>query len=199
MFQKLQIALALLLMTMLAPLLSNSSGSVASAMPASTPARDAYRLYCASDDFDRQFCRANTYGGVELIRVRSEAPCIYGRTWGVSNGAIWVDRGCRAEFIVGTRGWSDRDEYRQDYRGGFRHGQILYCASDDFDVHGCPADTYLGVRIVRQRSEAPCIYGRTWGYDQRGIWVDRGCRADFAVGSRQSYRRFDDWSDRYNR
>jgi len=195
--QKLQIALGLLLATMLVPLFSNSSGSVISAMPASMP-RDAYTLYCASNDFDRQFCRVDIYGGVELMRVRSEAPCIYGRTWGLSNDAVWVDRGCRADFIVGTSGWSHREGYRQDHVGRFRSGQILYCASDDFDVHGCPAETYFGVRIVRQRSKAPCIYGRTWGYDERGIWVDRGCRADFAVGLRQSYRHYDGSSDDYN-
>jgi Protein of unknown function (DUF3011) len=38
------------------------------------------------------------------------------------------------------------------------------------------------VRLVRQRSDTDCILGRTWGYDPRGIWVDRGCRADFEVG-----------------
>jgi hypothetical protein len=46
----------------------------------------------------------------------------------------------------------------------------------------CKADTRNGARIIRQRSESDCIYGRTWGYDGRGIWVDRGCRADFELG-----------------
>ena len=196
MFQKLQIAFGLLLATTFTPWFSNSSASVVAAMPSS--AREAYTLYCASNDFDRQFCRANVYGGVELIRVRSEAPCIYGRTWGLAKDAIWVDRGCRADFIVGGHAGSGRDGYRQDYREGLSRGQILYCASEDFEVHECPADTYLGVRIVRQRSEAPCNYGRTWGYDDRGVWVDRGCRADFSVGSRQSYRRYDNSSDGYH-
>ncbi len=48
----------------------------------------------------------------------------------------------------------------------------------------CPISTQGGVRIIRQRSDADCIYNRTWGYDARGIWVDRGCRADFEVGFR---------------
>jgi hypothetical protein len=26
------------------------------------------------------------------------------------------------------------------------------------------------------------VEGRTWGFDRNGIWVDRGCRADFEVG-----------------
>jgi hypothetical protein len=35
--------------------------------------------------------------------------------------------------------------------------------------------------LVRQRSGSPCIEGRTWGRDRSGVWVDRGCRADFEV------------------
>jgi len=26
------------------------------------------------------------------------------------------------------------------------------------------------------------VFGKSWGYDNRGIWVDRGCRAEFNVG-----------------
>ncbi|MBK7600121.1 MAG: DUF3011 domain-containing protein [Acidobacteria bacterium] len=46
----------------------------------------------------------------------------------------------------------------------------------------------MGVQLVRQRSDAACIQGRTWGFDRRRIWVDRGCRADFIVGNRDDGR-----------
>jgi len=78
------------------------------------------------------------------------------------------------------------------------HYYKLYCASNDFYRHFCRIDTYGGVEIVRQKSEAPCIYGRTWGFGDRGIWVDRGCRADFAVGPRRFHDRDRDWDDRYD-
>ena len=39
------------------------------------------------------------------------------------------------------------------------------------------------VRLVKQRSDAPCEQGSSWGFDTRGIWVDHGCRADFLVGT----------------
>ena len=55
----------------------------------------------------------------------------------------------------------------------------IYCASDDMNRSWCPVDSRAGVRLVRQRSEAPCVMGQTWGYGARGVWVDRGCRADF--------------------
>jgi hypothetical protein len=35
--------------------------------------------------------------------------------------------------------------------------------------------------MTRQRSESPCRQGSTWGFDRNGIWVDRGCRAEFTL------------------
>ncbi len=29
---------------------------------------------------------------------------------------------------------------------------------------------------------APCLLGRTWGYDDAGIWVSDGCSAEFVAG-----------------
>jgi hypothetical protein len=171
------------------PALNPSSGSTLSAMPGP----HAYKLYCASDDFYRHFCRIYGYGSVELIRQRSESSCIYGRTWGVASDSIWVDRGCRADFAVGT------GEYA--YGGGHGGVRTFYCSSDDFSFRGCRVNTYGGVRLMRQRSEAPCVFGQTWGFDDRGVWVDRGCRADFAIGARYGGRyrqndRDDDDDDR---
>ncbi|HRY16419.1 MAG: DUF3011 domain-containing protein [Candidatus Competibacteraceae bacterium] len=39
------------------------------------------------------------------------------------------------------------------------------------------------VRVRRTLSHSPCIEGRSWGVDRRGIWVDRGCRAEFEIGN----------------
>lgn len=69
-------------------------------------------------------------------------------------------------------------------RGNNNNSFIVSCASDDMRRNYCDTDTRNGVRLVRQRSEAACRQGVSWGYDRRGIWVDRGCRADFEVGSR---------------
>lgn len=60
----------------------------------------------------------------------------------------------------------------------------LVCESVGSDYQYCPADTDRRVRLVRQLSKAPCREGDSWGYDKRGIWVDRGCRAEFAYGKR---------------
>ena len=61
----------------------------------------------------------------------------------------------------------------------------MNCASNDGRYRYCRVDTQNYVRLVRQNSGSPCVYGRTWGYDWRGIWVDRGCRATFDYGRYQ--------------
>lgn len=64
----------------------------------------------------------------------------------------------------------------------YQQGRRLTCASDDGRRHLCPANTRQGVRMVNQRSGSPCIQGSTWGANRHGVWVDRGCRADFFLG-----------------
>lgn len=57
----------------------------------------------------------------------------------------------------------------------------------------------MRVRLVHRRSDAPCIEGVSWGYDRRGIWVDRGCRADFVVAPIRNHDRDYDRDHRRDR
>src|SRR5260370_10848487 len=66
---------------------------------------------------------------------------------------------------------------------GAGRAQIVRWSSDDGRKQFCQADTRYGVTMVKQVSGAPCEQGRSWGYNDRGIWVDHGCRAEFAVRS----------------
>jgi len=145
---------------------------------------NGYDIYCASDDGGRRFCPARTDMGVRLARQRSGSECIFGRTWGYTRRGIWVDQGCRADFDLGAVG-----------SNGSAQTQVVSCSSDDMRWHVCQVDTSGGVRLLRQRSEADCIYGSTWGHDDRGVWVDRGCRAEFAIGG-DSYS--DEQEESYN-
>ena len=61
-------------------------------------------------------------------------------------------------------------------------GGTLLCESADGEFHRCEVYTQGYVRLVKQLSQAPCEQGTTWGYDPRSIWVDQGCRAEFAYG-----------------
>ncbi len=61
--------------------------------------------------------------------------------------------------------------------------QTITCSSNDMGRHYCNANTSNGVRLVNQRSGSACTMGVSWGYDNSGIWVDHGCRADFSLGA----------------
>ena len=58
----------------------------------------------------------------------------------------------------------------------------LTCASNDGKRTRCgiPSGT-ASVRLARQLSSADCVRGRTWDTERGSLWVDKGCRAEFAV------------------
>lgn len=170
-FRWLEIVLSCLVLALFAGAFIGAPGPrVAVANAAGFAQPQGATIYCASDDGHRHGCPVDTRAGVELVRQKSGDPCIFERTWGYDERGIWVDRGCRADFLVGQVAWE-----------GFGEGFNVYCSSDDGGREVCPVDARRGVRLIRQRSGSPCILGQTWGYGPRGIWVDRGCRADFRV------------------
>jgi len=56
------------------------------------------------------------------------------------------------------------------------------CSSTAGGRTHCPADTSAGVVLQRSSGTAACLLGKTWGYDDTGIWVSDGCCGDFIVG-----------------
>ena len=62
----------------------------------------------------------------------------------------------------------------------------LSCIATTLERKHCPADTSAGVALIRATGTASCLLGKTWGYDDTGIWVSNGCGGDFAVGAAQS-------------
>lgn len=51
-----------------------------------------------------------------------------------------------------------------------RHNECRYRSSGDVTVH-----------VVRQISSTRCTFDENWGTFDGGVWVDYGCRAEFAV------------------
>src|SRR4051794_2338796 len=51
---------------------------------------------------------------------------------------------------------------------------IISCESREYRYSRCETSTDGYARLVSQQSQAPCIQGQTWGYDNRGLWVDKG-------------------------
>ncbi|GAA4864837.1 DUF3011 domain-containing protein [Luteimonas vadosa] len=140
-------------------------------------------IRCESNDGRARTCPVDTRGGVRLTRRLSDSACIQGQTWGYDARGIWVTRGCRAEFQVGH---GQGGAYGV-LGGGYGGAGTVRCESNDGRTRTCPVDTRGGVRLVRQLSDSPCIQGRSWSYDGRGIWVSQGCRADFEVGAGGGY------------
>jgi hypothetical protein len=58
----------------------------------------------------------------------------------------------------------------------------IECRSSGYRYNYCRVDTDNRVELVRRSSGSSCDYGRSWGYDNRGIWVDNGCAATFRYG-----------------
>jgi len=69
-----------------------------------------------------------------------------------------------------------------NYGGDYGRGTTVRCESNDKRSRRCPADTRGGVMISRQLSRTQCVQGRNWGWDNAGIWVSQGCRAEFVTG-----------------
>ena len=59
--------------------------------------------------------------------------------------------------------------------------QVVSCASDPGQRTNCPADTSAGVVLRRSFGSAACLLGRSWGYDEAGIWVSDGCSGEFVT------------------
>jgi hypothetical protein len=129
---------------------------------------------CESQNNTRNTCRVDARGRMVFVNQQlSDNPCVLGRSWNVSNDRdeIWVDNGCRAEFQVGGGTVAT---------GAF--GRSVICESQNGRKERCPVDTSYGVQLARQISDRGCVRGDDWGFDENGIWVDHGCRAEFALG-----------------
>ena len=68
-------------------------------------------------------------------------------------------------------------------KSGAQQAATVSCASKPGERSSCPADTSRGVVLLRSTGEAPCLLGKTWGYDQTSVWVSDGCSAEFATGA----------------
>ena len=83
-----------------------------------------------------------------------------------------------------SNGYYNNDSYSSDSYG-YGYGsnyRTVTCESHNQRTVYCGVDTRGGVQISHQYSSGACIEGSTWGYDNRGVWVSGGCRAQFVVG-----------------
>ncbi|HEU4624899.1 MAG TPA: DUF3011 domain-containing protein [Steroidobacteraceae bacterium] len=142
---------------------------------------------CSSDDGRRKECDADLRGySLRDVDQASRTDCVVGRNWGYDERGVWVTEGCRATFHFdrtrdGDRrhpyAWRDRDD---DHDYDTADERRIRCESKDSRRTTCDADL-RGYRLadLKEISHADCDIGRNFGYDDRGVWVEQGCRGDF--------------------
>ncbi len=124
---------------------------------------------CESNDNRQRVCTTG-WRSARLSRQISGTRCVEGSNWGSRNGQVWVSGGCRADFVEGTGG---------NWGPGGGSGQTIRCESQDNRERTCPTP-WRNATLVRQISGSSCVQGQTWGMRGNTIWVNRGCRGEFA-------------------
>jgi hypothetical protein len=105
-------------------------------------------------------------------------------------GLVWLGATARAEGAtvgLGLTGGppadppASADAPQADAKAALESARVT-CSAPLGGREHCPADTTGGVALVRSTGEAPCLLGKTWGYDDTGIWVADGCGGVFLAG-----------------
>jgi hypothetical protein len=121
---------------------------------------------CGSNDERYRECQLPVDGRARLVKQRSDAPCIKGSTWGQKGDRVWVDRGCRARFVVetGGPGWGGGGQ-------GQSHQAEAACRSEALRQ---------GMRVERVSGAEWTPSGRYWLATVRGEYrgerLNAGCR-----------------------
>lgn len=137
-----------------------------------------YAVTCSSTNNAQARCNWDArYGRPRIDEQLSQNACIEDRTWGYDNrNELWVNNGCRARFV------SSHDLGGRDNNWNRDNNYSVTCSSQNKAMTRCNWDARYGnPRLVQQLSSQACVNGRNWGYENnRGIWVNGGCRARFA-------------------
>src|SRR6201994_950290 len=99
-------------------------------IPIATPAQQT--ITCESNDGGRKHCGPPNPGQASLQRQISGSECIQSRSWGVYDRGLWVDHGCRADFLIGG---NDNYNGGGNYNGGYNDqgggpGATIKCESN---------------------------------------------------------------------
>ncbi|MGE0385511.1 MAG: DUF3011 domain-containing protein [Gammaproteobacteria bacterium] len=129
---------------------------------------------CESVNGSYRHCDVPPGVPVRIVRQLSKTDCVQGSSWGLDNRGVWVDGGCRAEFAYGG---ATVQTIARNPRGG-----TLVCQSVNYQYAFCPADTRGRAAVTRQLSKIPCNENDSWGTTPTGVWVNKGCSAEFAYG-----------------
>lgn len=139
------------------------------------------QITCESRNNQYHYCRIDTHGYVRMSRQLSKSACTQGRNWDFDRGGVWVDDGCRAEFIVEERSHSgshsdhDSGKVVAAAAGLALLGALVAASHDEDDKHH--DEEYHG---PRHSSYVPRWMQGDWqGYNtQHGKYVDMTISSD---------------------
>lgn len=98
-----------------------------------------------------------------------------------------------ATLLVLALSVAHADDKREKGRDNRWTESTLRCESRNARAQFCAADIRGWVRVRNQLSSAPCVIGRNWRHDRRGVYVSGGCRADFVYQTRSDDSKGNGW------
>jgi hypothetical protein len=95
---------------------------------------------------------------------------------------IWIRRAttAAAALCLIAPAAPSRAQAPEGTEGGGQ-GALVTCSSKPGERTQCPANTSRGVALAHSMGESACLLGKTWGYDDQGVWVSDGCTGVFIV------------------
>jgi len=165
---------------------------------ASAHAYSSDSVECRSHGYKYTECEA-PFRHPQLIQQLSDAECVVNQSWGYNRNtaSIWVSDGCSAVFAEGNdRGYGrgrdrdrdsydnsdrrgERDEYNEDRHERSRREEVVECRSSGYAFTRCGA-VWRRARLIEQLSTSNCVEDDSWGVDDDGLWVDKGCSGRFS-------------------
>lgn len=120
-------------------------------------------LRCESQNNSYQFCpiRKVDTRYISLSRQISKSSCQQGRTYGINRRGIWVDNGCRADFIISSGGYAHGNYVNPIYSGTSSNNYDGY----DRGYYNRPHQGPAWNRKPRPRGE-PRRHPRNLNYDR---------------------------------
>ncbi|RPI04691.1 MAG: DUF3011 domain-containing protein, partial [Actinobacteria bacterium] len=94
----------------------------------------------------------------------------------------WARRALGIGALLAATGAGSSVALAQAPAAGDPQSVRIACASKPGERQHCAADTSQGVALGKSTGDAPCLLGKSWGYDDTGVWVSDGCSGEFVVG-----------------